>query len=213
MLISLAGVENLESIGGYLVFEDNSRLVSLAGLENLTEISGEGLGIWRNDGLASLEGLDNVDGGSIDNLVIFENPLLSNCAVQSICDRLASSYSNVEIYDNAPGCNNPEEVEEGCETVSLDESAVVSRQSSVKVYPNPTSGIVNCQFGIVNSQRVTIKIYDLHGRQVATVVDEVLPPGEHTVSFDATHLLSGVYIYRQLAAGNRQSAVGKLIKF
>ena len=66
---------------------------------------------------------------------------------------------------------------------------------------------------VPGSEHVTLKIYDLHGREVATVVDRQLQAGEHTVSFDASLLPSGVYIYRQLAVGNRQLAVGKLIKF
>jgi hypothetical protein len=59
---------------------------------------------------------------------------------------------------------------------------------------------------------VILKIYDLHGREVATVVDQQFPAGEHTVSYDASGLPAGVYIYRQLAVGSWQLAVGKLIK-
>jgi hypothetical protein len=98
-------------------------------------------------------------------------------------------------------------------TVGVEESAVNSQQSAVRVYPNPTSGSSRFAVRSSQSEHVTIKIYDLHGRKVATVVDEVMPAGEHIVSFDAESLLPGVYIYRKLAVGNRQLAVGKLVKY
>jgi hypothetical protein len=46
----------------------------------------------------------------------------------------------------------------------------------------------------------TIKVFDLVGREVATLVNEVKEPGTYTVQFDASKLASGVYLYR-LSAG------------
>ena len=71
----------------------------------------------------------------------------------------------------------------------------------------------NLQFTVYNLQSVSIKIYDLFGREVATVVDEVMQPGEHVVRFDAGSLPAGVYILKESSVFSRQSLVGKLIKF
>jgi hypothetical protein len=99
-------------------------------------------------------------------------------------------------------------------------SSVISHQSSVTIYPNPTSRISNFKFQVSSFQHITVKIYDLHGREVATVIDQQLPAGEHVVRFDASHLPSGVYIYRTLVestchpdppTGGEGPAVGKLI--
>ena len=168
-LPNLSGLDNITSIGDYLLIEGNPQLIDLSGLENLNGIQGEGLGIWDNEGLVSLSGLDNVKGETIDYLGISGNPSLSYCAVMSICDRLASSHSNVDIHDNAPGCNNEEEVEEACETVGVEESAVGGQRSAVRVYPNPTTGIFNLQFTVYNLQSVSIRIYDLFGQEMAAV--------------------------------------------
>ncbi len=46
-----------------------------------------------------------------------------------------------------------------------------------------------------------MKVYDLLGREVATLVNEHKPAGNYTVRWDATHFASGVYFYR-LQAGN-----------
>jgi hypothetical protein len=46
-----------------------------------------------------------------------------------------------------------------------------------------------------------MKVFDVLGREVATLVNEVKPPGEYEVIFDASHLASGVYYYQLKAGG------------
>jgi len=90
--------------------------------------------------------------------------------------------------------------------VGIDESAVDSQQSAVRIYPNPTGGIVDCRLSIVDCQRVSIKFYDLYGREVAVVLDKQLPAGEHVVRFDASALPAGVYFWK-FAVRSSQFAV------
>jgi hypothetical protein len=52
---------------------------------------------------------------------------------------------------------------------------------------------------------VTLKVYDVLGREVATVVNEMRQPGEYTASWDAANVPSGVYIYRLTAGTFRDS--------
>lgn len=94
--------------------------------------------------------------------------------------------------------------------VGVNESAVGSRQSAVRVYPNPTGGMVNFQFTNYNLQSVTLKVFDIHGREVATVVDGKWS-GDQVVRWDASVLPAGIYFYRLV--GGQRSAVGKIIKF
>ena len=63
-------------------------------------------------------------------------------------------------------------------------------------YPNPFNPTTRIQFTIVNRQLTIVKVYDVLGREVATVLNEVMPPGLHTVEFDGNNLASGVYFYR-----------------
>jgi hypothetical protein len=67
-------------------------------------------------------------------------------------------------------------------------------------YPNPFNPTTNFQFSIASLQLTILKVYDVLGREVATLVNEVKPPGEYTVWWDATGVPSGVYFYR-LTAG------------
>jgi hypothetical protein len=66
-------------------------------------------------------------------------------------------------------------------------------------YPNPFNPVTNFQFSILNSQLTILKVYDLLGREVATLVNEVKQPGTYTVQFEARGLASGVYFYRLIA--------------
>ncbi|MCU0406462.1 MAG: T9SS type A sorting domain-containing protein [Ignavibacteriaceae bacterium] len=50
-------------------------------------------------------------------------------------------------------------------------------------------------------QFVTLKVYDLLGKEVATLVNEEKPAGEYEVEFDGSSLTSGIYFY-QLKAGS-----------
>jgi hypothetical protein len=56
---------------------------------------------------------------------------------------------------------------------------------------------------------VSLKVYDILGREVATLVNENKRPGNYTVVFDASALPSGVYYYRLRAEG--RTLVGKLL--
>ncbi len=67
-------------------------------------------------------------------------------------------------------------------------------------YPNPFNPVTKIQFTIVNRQSTIVKVFDLLGREVATLVNEVKEPGRYEVEFDAAGLSSGIYFYR-LEAG------------
>ena len=68
-------------------------------------------------------------------------------------------------------------------------------------YPNPFNPSTTIQYGIPESSEVTIKVFNTLGREVATLVNERKAPGTYQVQFDASHLSSGMYVYR-IVAGN-----------
>ena len=77
----------------------------------------------------------------------------------------------------------------------------------VECFPNPTSGISHFSFFISQYQWVSMKIYDVHGREVAEVLDEKLPAGEHAVQFDVSGLPGGIYLVRMQAGVEAASTV------
>jgi photosystem II stability/assembly factor-like uncharacterized protein len=68
-------------------------------------------------------------------------------------------------------------------------------------FPNPFNPETNISFSIASTERVSLKIYDVMGREAAVVVNQRLTPGMYTVNFDASSLPSGTYFYR-ITAGN-----------
>lgn len=63
-------------------------------------------------------------------------------------------------------------------------------------YPNPFNPSTNISYQIPNSEFVTIKIYNVLGKEVSTLVNKQQPAGYYEVQFNASSLSSGVYFYR-----------------
>jgi hypothetical protein len=61
-------------------------------------------------------------------------------------------------------------------------------------YPNPFNPTTNVRFSLPQREHVTLKIFDLLGKEVATLIEADLDPGEHAVLFDGNGLSSGVYL-------------------
>lgn len=69
-------------------------------------------------------------------------------------------------------------------------------------FPNPFNPSTVISFRLPVGGSVTLKVFDLLGQEVATLVDEPKPPGTYEVNFDAKNLASGIYLY-QLRAGEK----------
>jgi endo-1,4-beta-xylanase len=63
-------------------------------------------------------------------------------------------------------------------------------------YPNPFNPATNIRYSIVKTSKVTLRIFDILGREVKILVNDVQAPGIYTVTFDAQSLASGIYFYQ-----------------
>ncbi len=77
------------------------------------------------------------------------------------------------------------------------------------VFPNPFSDYTTIGFTIPEARQVSLKIYDLTGREIETLVSGRLDKGDHTYTMNAVNLQSGIYLYRLSAGGDVVS--GKLV--
>ena len=81
--------------------------------------------------------------------------------------------------------SNPDERSDIPNTVNLNQN-----------YPNPFNPSTQIQFELPSRMQISLKVYDVMGREVATLVEDTRSSGRHSVTFDASNLASGVYIYR-----------------
>lgn len=63
-------------------------------------------------------------------------------------------------------------------------------------YPNPFNASTTIRYSVPKTEMVTIEIYDIHGRLVTQMVNEMHQPGKYTTTWNAGNSGSGVYLYR-----------------
>jgi hypothetical protein len=104
----------------------------------------------------------------------------------------AKSYSISEIITDEDGLTKKNEATE----VSFMGSLAVDSYALEQNYPNPFNPATTIRYAIPAAGHVTLKIYDVLGKEVKTLVNETKDTGRYEVMFDASQLSSGVYIYR-----------------
>jgi len=72
-------------------------------------------------------------------------------------------------------------------------------------YPNPGNPKCKINFEMPVNGKVTIKLYDITGSEVYTLLNETREADYYTVEFDGSNIASGVYFYRIIASGEGQS--------
>jgi len=101
-------------------------------------------------------------------------------------------YAPSQFVDNSPGSNLPKEF------------------ALRRNYPNPFNPVTTISYDLPKDVNVSLLVYDVMGREVATLVDEYKSAGTYNITFDAKNLVSGVYFVRLTVDGG-QSMVQKVV--
>lgn len=72
-------------------------------------------------------------------------------------------------------------------------------------YPNPFNPTTNIDFDLPEAYYVSLKIYDIMGREIQSILNENIQKGRHSVLFNAVNLPSGIYYYKLLANSNSKA--------
>ena len=90
---------------------------------------------------------------------------------------------------------------QGALSTDIEDASVPTEFSLNQNYPNPFNPSTTISFSMAQAETVQLEVFNLIGQRVATLIDGVeMAPGQHTISFGAENLTTGVYIYK-LTAG------------
>ncbi len=112
----------------------------------------------------------------------------------------SSSFDFTVVHSNAISGGTDEWTTPEWSTEEVEN--VPSECNLIGNYPNPFNPTTNISFNLPQEGKVSLKIYDLMGREVATLIDGIKPAGHHSVVWDATDSPSGIYFYK-LTIGNK----------
>jgi hypothetical protein len=100
----------------------------------------------------------------------------------------------------------------GLVEVSRQEVALPVVTSLAQNYPNPFNSATTINYSLAEAGEVTLKIYNICGRLVETLVQESAEPGSYTVTWDASELSSGIYFYKVTAGDFTKTKRMMLVK-
>jgi hypothetical protein len=80
-------------------------------------------------------------------------------------------------------------------------SADAGATDDLSSYPNPFNPSTRIEYRVKTDGMVSLKVYDIIGREVAVLVNELKEPGVYSVAWDASRLPSGIYFTRLESAG------------
>ncbi|MBI1931311.1 MAG: T9SS type A sorting domain-containing protein [Ignavibacteriales bacterium] len=84
--------------------------------------------------------------------------------------------------------------------VGNDQGSIIPTEFKLEQnYPNPFNPTTTIRYQIPVNKHVTIKVYDVLGKEVATLIDEYKPAGIYKLEFNASNFSSGVYFYKLIA--------------
>lgn len=133
-----------------------------------------------------------------------------NLLVMGLVLRGVDEAATPTIYVDNITVTDEEEVPTSNEEVSMDIPGQISLNAN---YPNPFNPATQIPFELNQATNVTLEIYDVMGRKVNVLVEnEMYSAGSHSVTFDATNLSSGVYLYRMTTPNSIQTRKLNLIK-
>ncbi len=143
--------------------------------------------------------------GNLTNLntMMLDNNQLTGEISETICsvyENIPSSgtfnISNNQLCPPYPGCVEDYVGEQDCQETSISEQPLPITYNLSSPYPNPFNPATTIEFSLPQSEIVSMKVYDLKGRLVETLLNDFYNMGKHTITWDGSHQSSGMYFVR-----------------
>ncbi|MCF8240061.1 MAG: M20/M25/M40 family metallo-hydrolase [Melioribacteraceae bacterium] len=81
-----------------------------------------------------------------------------------------------------------------------DKNKIANNYELMQNYPNPFNPVTTIGYSVAEKGMVTIKVFDVLGNEISTVMSDYKTPGKYSVQFDASNIPSGVYFYQMITA-------------
>jgi hypothetical protein len=148
-----------------------------------------------------------------DSLIFIVPSSITGCVVPGVNFKIGAANSDVgtsapgglvSAFTNTFSIVNPSGVKI--------ESSLIPNYKLYDNYPNPFNSQTKIKFEIPNSGLVQIKIFDMHGKGIETLVTKRQSPGTYEVTWDASKYSSGVYFYKLITNEFNETKKMLLIK-
>jgi hypothetical protein len=96
--------------------------------------------------------------------------------------------------------------------IKKDPSDLLQNHFLYQNYPNPFNPSTDIRFDLPEATRISIKVYDMLGKEITTLKDENINAGYHSVIFNAKNLASGLYMYKIVTDKHTQVRKMSLLK-
>ncbi len=107
-----------------------------------------------------------------------------------------NAYTDADVYKIENGMVSKMGAPDHAKSVANDVAAMPKETVLHQNYPNPFNPETRISYTLANESKVRLSIYDIRGREIATLVDDFQSAGEYRVLWNATDYPSGVYFYR-----------------
>lgn len=119
----------------------------------------------------------------------YQNNILVNLKI-TVSNNINPLYTMVDKFDIGDVL-----AKENISDLTLNDLNGIKEYDLLQNYPNPFNPVTTIKFQIPKEGYVVLKVYDILGREVRTLVNDYKPIGKYSIDFNASSLASGTYIY------------------
>jgi hypothetical protein len=183
---SFGGAEN---DAGYSLVQSQDGGYIVAGVTNSFGAGSTDIGLLKTDSLGNLIWITSIGGANADVATDIKLTSDGGYILTGFTDSFGAGLSDVWLVKLEP------------DLTSVEENFIIKDYNLSQNFPNPFNPNTVISYQLPIGSNVTLKVFDLLGREVATLMDDYKTAGSYKVDFSGNGLTSGIYFY-QLKAGS-----------
>ena len=170
---------------------------------------------WRK-GLGTSYRIRVTQVSDLPNVVVMDQTTSDTTILSTVILTAAKNYSWTVSASNAYGTSDwsaEARFQTGQDITVVERNGAIPGEFALSQnYPNPFNPSTTIRFAVSQAGPVSLRIYDVLGREVAVLVDGPITPGYYSARFDARFLSSGIYFYRLVASGFVETRKMQMVK-